>query len=1676
MDPIIPIAPRSRSAFKSPTLPTDPYARSYTPESPEWEPLTPPRPIEPTFNYPALTQPSPSNQISPPTVPQQQEKPRGHKRSPSSIEALADVALSTSPQLPPAASSVQPTADNFVTPGPVRGTKRARSDAGPGPQAYSFPTRPSSSHHFSHPGVPPLAYNTDRQRRQSTNTTLVTSLEDAELLLNFAGRVASQPPPPATTRRHAPLGPPASHTNFYTGPQAPPPQAYPYAPLPTYTAHVIIPEPIPAVAVPSVTSEHATASLPSPQDTNEDEKSMDTDKGISQSTENDQLPVAIVTEPPRARAPQQTHTPPEEERRTSEQTAVQLALPTQETIELPTASVEQLIDAPAARPRRGWPKGKPRGPRNKNSTTTKPRSSARRSRASTVKSVADSSDSSAEEKRPRRKSDSDLSLVDPEQLQNRSGDARGATVPPSLRYEILQSTTKPVAAEPRKPSKEVQETVCASCALTRESNHGELDQWISCNGCQLWFHFDCAGFKNERDVRDVSKFFCKACEPKYGPTTFVRKSSRAHVAVDYAGLNQGILKTSDDNHEHHYIQPIKDGSFTFDQELFPRMRPELVTREFFETCSSFSEPVVIPAEYNPKLPRQGSVPSGDNGEIATEFAFTGIEEEDALLRDFEYETVPDDGQDRLDMVVPRDLTVRHVAELVGPHEPLEVIDVKTQGTEGKWNLSKWADYYEADGEKAVRNVISLEVSSTKLGRLLRRPKVVRDIDLQDSVWPDEETFKGNYPKVQFYCLMSVADSFTDFHIDFGGSSVYYHILRGKKTFFFIPPKPGHLKKYEDWNNSHEQNFTWLPDATKECYRVDLSAGDTMLIPSGWIHAVWTPENSLVIGGNFLTRMHYSTQFRIVDIEKVIKTPQKFRYPHFQKVMWYTVIKYLETDPLPAEVAQVFYSGAKFVRERPVWEEFGQHGQLSDRAPGSAYYNCRYYSQAELDGLPDLINFIFRTVMIALGRIEGVTEDTRKKVMRSIPKSRGEPLELARTFALWVAWKRGNEDPPAWAHPDADLPDKESAAPKKLGARALKAMQRQEAFEAYRIAPERQSARQHASRESEPADTTSPKPSMPSAPASQTQTTPGPNSQHTSTPKTSVLGPKRVACDACRKRRIKCKHKDVVTTSTPYGQPAVIFQSTPSVDGTADALPYDFQRRDSRDFFAANTVSPVKMPEQVIPITPFGQSSQTTEQNIQPIQNTQSDQSLQGLQNGHIVQTTGIAPMAQMTSTDSIGPAIIPGNALLADPNSKRGRSKACLDCRKSKNGKIDPIKAEQTPVPRGSVVSKKRRISGEMESPLKKSKQPRPSQAAPVMPFSMDSSYQTNMVSPQQYKQYAYAPEANIPHWQHASYMYPDPSSSGGSVILHGGPYHQQSDLNGPYNAQSLEQLAAEVLDSRYVNDGDYTVPQANGDSLLHPALQQQGSVSSQNTGHREDTSPLLAKAHPSGHILTGLGHTNQPANGNNMGRRPSSSGGPVQPHNTDTSGLYSQNGSAVTLKISTEDLIPNAPLENSPALVATTQQASRTVAPQVESSAAQIKDANLSPEKSTASLAVAPTGLASIPLYQPPAPPLTKSQTPRIERHSFSVSTEKPVSRVQRSLSKTPAPSQAVQSTELKTPGSSKRKRDSLSATPGTIKSRKPEHIIREKSIIEEEEEQSMHLARELQDQDWGLRRRSRC
>jgi len=680
-------------------------------------------------------------------------------------------------------------------------------------------------------------------------------------------------------------------------------------------------------------------------------------------------------------------------------------------------------------------------------------------------------------------------------------------IPPSANALPNSSSTEPV-------------TICAGCnSSDSETTIGDGEQWIRCDGCKEWYHFVCAGFQNEREVRDVDKFYCAPCQPKFGETTKVRKSARAHTAVDYAGLNEGILKTSDDNPEHHYIAAFKNGDIEFAPETFARVPPELVSADFLEKTNGFKEPILVPAVLNPRPRYPGRDYPNDEAEH--------VKPDRSPEEHYRYELVPDDGQDKLDMVIPEGLTVRRVSELYGPQERVPVIDVKAQeGEDKRWTMAKWADYYEQQGEKPVRNVISLEVSRSRLGRLIRRPKAVRDMDLQDAVWRDDD--KKAPPAVQFYCLMSVADCYTDFHIDFGGSSVYYHIVKGKKVFFFIPPTKQNLKKYEDWCLSPKQGHEFLGHQVKECYRVDLYPGDTMLIPSGWIHAVWTPEDSLVIGGNFLTRIHYGMQIKVLEIEKNTKVALKFRYPFFQKLMWLSLIRYLEEDPLPPSVEQILLGSDQFHRDIPIYCEPDRFGHNSHLGPEN--YNKRYYPKAELEGLPELANYIWRTVLISLGKVEGISDTVRKAVTSSIPKGFGDPLNLARQFAMWIAWKRGNEKIPQWAHPDATLPEAaENGGEKKMSAAQVKRMEREAWGEALRATAERQSTRIRATETPHTNGVENQSPAVPTPPPPMLtgflqKTDP---TRPLTTPKTSQLGPKRIACDACRKRRIRCKHKDEI---------------------------------------------------------------------------------------------------------------------------------------------------------------------------------------------------------------------------------------------------------------------------------------------------------------------------------------------------------------------------------------------------------------------------------------------------------------------------------------------------------------------------------------------------------------------
>lgn len=78
-------------------------------------------------------------------------------------------------------------------------------------------------------------------------------------------------------------------------------------------------------------------------------------------------------------------------------------------------------------------------------------------------------------------------------------------------------------------------------------------------------------------------------------------------------------------------------------------------------------------------------------------------------------------------------------------------------------MEEWATYFETPASKRDKllNVITLEIGDTPLGELVTRPKLVRDLDWVDLVWPDTDKVI-DYPRVQVYCLMGVKCCYTEY--------------------------------------------------------------------------------------------------------------------------------------------------------------------------------------------------------------------------------------------------------------------------------------------------------------------------------------------------------------------------------------------------------------------------------------------------------------------------------------------------------------------------------------------------------------------------------------------------------------------------------------------------------------------------------------------------------------------------------------------------------------------------------------------------------------------------------------------------------------------------------------------------------------------------------------------------
>ncbi|KAA8912322.1 hypothetical protein FN846DRAFT_916773 [Sphaerosporella brunnea] len=625
---------------------------------------------------------------------------------------------------------------------------------------------------------------------------------------------------------------------------------------------------------------------------------------------------------------------------------------------------------------------------------------------------------------------------------------------PPPRTRRSSSRIPRTTAEPKKSNRKVKgtgesasileprvggEDDCRTCKVHFSEDDGRNGAWIGCDGCKGWHHARCVGL-DQATVDKIDKFYCISCEPTHGKSTMKRSSGRARTAIDYEALHHGSsapVKNPEDPRIHPWINKIINKEHPFAEDDLQRLKPELVTPVLLDGRDGYNwtEPFIVPAKWNPtpwhangedpsssatarrspetfippppRVPQNGTRRRTGSPFSAAKSKITSVPDPVSV----ESEKRAD--ADALDLRIPSGLTVRRVAELIGPDTHVPVMNVVTQDAPSeKWTIGRLADYFESPVKDAIYNCISCEVSNGPMGDMISRPKAVRETDLVDRVW---QYAGSSYvkPTVGKYVLMSVKDSFTDFHVDFAGSSVFYHIYEGQKVFLAIPPTEKALKAYQTWSSSPSMNYTFLPDLIPDipCKIIALNKGDTFFIPSGWIHAVYTPVDSLVIGGNFLTKNFYVNQMRIYNIEAITGVPATMRYPRYTTLMWCTMFHYINTDRMPKEVEKEI-----------LHDVIGRKTRLRP--------SKQMYSTEELKGLPSLLDFLYRNVMIIMGVIttsqrpggqkllKNQVENVKKAVPWPINRA---PLQYLKHFARWCLWKRacaeivsGGEKLPEWA--------------------------------------------------------------------------------------------------------------------------------------------------------------------------------------------------------------------------------------------------------------------------------------------------------------------------------------------------------------------------------------------------------------------------------------------------------------------------------------------------------------------------------------------------------------------------------------------------------------------------------------------------------------------------------------
>ncbi|KAL4860466.1 hypothetical protein BDV12DRAFT_107177 [Aspergillus spectabilis] len=189
-------------------------------------------------------------------------------------------------------------------------------------------------------------------------------------------------------------------------------------------------------------------------------------------------------------------------------------------------------------------------------------------------------------------------------------------------------------------------------------------------------------------------------------------------------------------------------------------------------------------------------------------------------------------------------------------QQLETIDyVEDAATPKKMNIAEVARYFEScSTSRSAKNFLDIEnvclpcvpvpvhqADLLRLAYLRKRGSVSKSMRNNDAISPGRE-----------FLLLSGRNSVSPIHVDTAGQLTWIIGICGRKVWYVPSDINSAANRLATRGSQFPEHYEggWT--------RIVIEPGDLFIMPPGCPHAVFTPEDSFTVGGNFYTSSHLGT--------------------------------------------------------------------------------------------------------------------------------------------------------------------------------------------------------------------------------------------------------------------------------------------------------------------------------------------------------------------------------------------------------------------------------------------------------------------------------------------------------------------------------------------------------------------------------------------------------------------------------------------------------------------------------------------------------------------------------------------------------------------------------------------------------------------------------------------------